>query len=153
MIIKESDRKKYWCPFVQLNPANQDNQETVSNRAWKCVGSKCMAWRPVGEGQGYCGLAGQPAGAVNESVKPQPIQPQQVHNDYMAQNIPSNVGVQKAAPAEPPVNPQKLSNRVGVQKAASSDSGFIDMNPDKSQAAPKPSADHMDIIKQMSGIK
>jgi hypothetical protein len=151
MIINEKDRKKYWCPFVELNPANANNTETESNRAWRCIASKCMGWRPVGEGQGYCGLAGQPAGTVNEAVR-QPVQPSQVHNDYLTQNMPSSTKVQQAQPVQQPVNPQKLSNKVGVQKP-SGDSGFIDLNPDRTTSAPKPSADHMDIIKQMSGIK
>jgi hypothetical protein len=83
MIIQEKDRKKYWCPFVTMNPANENNINSESTRAWRCIASKCMAWRPVSDSAGYCGSAGAPAGqGANESIRQAPIQP---HSNYQQQ--------------------------------------------------------------------
>jgi hypothetical protein len=48
MIISEDQAIKKWCPFVQINNANDDKDG--DNRGYGCIASKCMAWRVVQEG-------------------------------------------------------------------------------------------------------
>lgn len=49
----ESEARRAVCPVLP--------------RLEHCVGSECMAWRPLkidGEWRGYCGMAGTPAGVM-----------------------------------------------------------------------------------------
>lgn len=78
MIVTEDEAKMKWCPESRIPlpsgtcSANRDINN-VSNG--HCIGSACMAWRPVRErfwmndrefgavangGYGYCGKAGRP---------------------------------------------------------------------------------------------
>lgn len=91
-LLTEEDARKRWCPFVRIaGPQGSEAAGTSYNR-WpggqheddvftlnsKCVGSRCMAWRPsqteafknmaearyrldgrrLSSDTGYCGLAG-----------------------------------------------------------------------------------------------
>ncbi len=71
----ETEAKKSWCPFSRVpqdyNVSNSDmhimvvavNRANDGSPIGECIGSQCMAWRPIyesGNGHGYCGLAGRP---------------------------------------------------------------------------------------------
>jgi len=72
------DSEYKWCPFVRDISGHQvGNVESESmdgrNPMWsRCISSRCMMWRYHTEGKedepldldGYCGLAGKPAGAA-----------------------------------------------------------------------------------------
>lgn len=61
----ENEAKEKWCPFTRVGskmphsptPANNRVPSGIENGS-RCIASACMAWRWVGEGHGYCGLAG-----------------------------------------------------------------------------------------------
>ena len=60
MLLPEKDAKFKNCPFLT----------TKEDKFRFCLGSSCMMWRYKnpekcsGEDEGYCGLAGRPAGAL-----------------------------------------------------------------------------------------
>lgn len=78
MILKESEAKAKWCPFVRAMHPNVAENISGINRPHHldafpehhCIASACMAWRIIHADQGmrgthvpvggYCGLAGKP---------------------------------------------------------------------------------------------
>ncbi|MEG6505912.1 hypothetical protein ACR4XJ_00015 [Nitratidesulfovibrio sp. D1] len=60
MIMPQNEAKFRYCPFLK----------TSDDKMRFCVGAQCMMWRYKhpqrnAEGdEGYCGLAGKPAGAM-----------------------------------------------------------------------------------------
>jgi hypothetical protein len=75
MLRSESEARETWCPFARVGGNNRLNNMQASSsetipEAFRCIGSRCMAWREVqtshlkGEagkavqGHGYCGLGG-----------------------------------------------------------------------------------------------
>lgn len=77
MIATSRDAEAIWCPFgrravgdegvgtaaVNRGPSGQFNRADVAISLSPCLGSQCMAWRWLSNGEaaraGYCGLAGQ----------------------------------------------------------------------------------------------
>jgi hypothetical protein len=75
MQITEEQAHQRWCPMVRVEGNNRvhntksDGFENADT-SFKCIGSKCMAWREYEmtfahgsapqERHGYCGLAGKP---------------------------------------------------------------------------------------------
>ena len=71
--MTEAEAKKKWCPFVRVPVTGGESNTIAGNRegdgswnwkAFKCIGSDCMAWRidrtmPGPRKYGYCGLAGK----------------------------------------------------------------------------------------------
>lgn len=51
MIIEEEKAKLFVCPTSRARDTSSDG---------KCLGAGCMAWRPVENQSGYCGMAGAP---------------------------------------------------------------------------------------------
>lgn len=143
MIVTKAEAKKKWCPFVELNPANEDNLDVESNRAWRCVTDRCMAWRPTNEDTGFCGLAGQPTGTVaqNETLATRSVaQPQQpVVNPYIEEST-------------KPVSLTKPGLKPGAIDMAPTGGGGPN-TPVQYNTSVKPKAEsHMDLIKQMAGL-
>ena len=80
--MTEGEAKTKWCPFARTVGAIQTTdhefdvvlgspvynrvnagpgfQHPVFTHASHCIGSACMAWRRLPEGEGYCGAAGMP---------------------------------------------------------------------------------------------
>ncbi len=52
MLLPESEAKFKYCPHLT----------THDDKLKFCLGQGCMMWRKAGPDQGYCGLAGKPAG-------------------------------------------------------------------------------------------
>ena len=53
MIIKSEDSYSMTCPMALAN-----------EEGGRCGGNRCMAWRSVGDGKGFCGMVpALPAGA------------------------------------------------------------------------------------------
>ena len=60
MIVSELEARKRQC--VQCATVDRPASELA------CIGSGCMGWRPVGEGRGYCGMAGTPIQIVASTM-------------------------------------------------------------------------------------
>ena len=76
--MTEDEAKTKWCPQAQVSLAANEYQSgeawnKPNDAEWHCIGSGCMAWRWVLQGEetgdgdaparltyGYCGLAGKP---------------------------------------------------------------------------------------------
>jgi hypothetical protein len=67
--LSEDQALTRWCPFARCLDSDGSAALTSTNRPLKtdqgrrrtainCIASECMAWRAVGRGRGYCGLAG-----------------------------------------------------------------------------------------------
>lgn len=94
MIVTEAEARKAWCPQGRRTPrtplpphsaaATATQLNPSVNRTWddapwtRCLASGCMAWRWLDydephsakeERRGYCGLAGQPAPAWEETLR------------------------------------------------------------------------------------
>lgn len=52
MVLSESEAKFKFCPLMM----------THDDKLKMCQVSMCMMWRTLGDGKGYCGLAGKPLG-------------------------------------------------------------------------------------------
>ena len=86
MTLTEEEAKTKWCPFARVGVSENVSSHSANrtplggvdglNNANLCIGSDCMAWRPVvinemtevvfagtregKPGAGFCGLAGEP---------------------------------------------------------------------------------------------